>query len=82
MPSKHRYSPITPRLPTELKDRAQRAVGEMGTDLSALITGFLRWYVGDLTELPDRPTSGRYSKDRACSWLNADYAERSSISTQ
>jgi antitoxin component of RelBE/YafQ-DinJ toxin-antitoxin module len=57
VPSKHKYSPITPRLPTELKDRAQRAVAEMGTDLSSLVTSLLRWYVGDVNELPERPTS-------------------------
>jgi hypothetical protein len=57
MPSQHKYSPITPRLPTELKYRAQRAVAEMGTDLSSLVTSLLRWYVGDLNELPPRPGS-------------------------
>jgi hypothetical protein len=57
MPSKHRYSAITPRLPTELKDRAQEAVAEMGTDLNALVTSFVRWYVGDINDLPERPIS-------------------------
>ncbi len=58
MPSKHRYPQITPRLPAELKIRAQRAVEEKNTDLSSLITTLLRWYVGDLHELPERPVSG------------------------
>lgn len=65
MPSKHRYQPITPRVPTELKDRAQRAVSEMGLDLSALVTTFLRWYVGDLDELPERPVSRSSGKGQA-----------------
>jgi hypothetical protein len=62
MPNKHRYPQITPRLPTELKDRAQRAVEERHTDLSALITTLLRWYVGDLNELPERPASDSPTK--------------------
>ncbi|SRR6266487_137420 len=57
MPSKHKHSAITSRMPTELKDRAQRAVAEMATDLNTLVTDFMRWYVGDINELPGRPTS-------------------------
>lgn len=64
MPSKHRYPQITPRIPTELKDRAQRAVDEMGTDLSALVTTLLRWYVGDLDGLPERPISRNPKRGR------------------
>lgn len=63
MPNKHRYTAITPRLPTELKQRAQEAVVEMGTDLNALVTIFLRWYVGDISDLPERPMP-RDSKKR------------------
>lgn len=59
MPSKHRYPQITPRLPTELKNRVQRATEEAQTDLSGLITTLLRWYVGDLNELPERPAFAR-----------------------
>jgi hypothetical protein len=65
MPGKHKYSPITPRLPTELKDRTQRAASDMGTDLSALITSLLRWYVGDVNELPPRPAPGSHEEGKA-----------------
>jgi hypothetical protein len=64
MPDKHRYTPITPRLPRELKDRAQKAADEMDTDLTALITTFFRWYLGDLKELPDRPVLANQEKAR------------------
>jgi hypothetical protein len=62
MPNKHRYAPITPRVPRELKDRAQNAADEMHTDLTALITTFLRWYVGDLNGLPERPVPSDHVK--------------------
>ena len=64
MPDKHRYAAITPRLPRELKDRAQQAADEMDTDLTALITTFFRWYVGDLNRLPDRPVPETQEKTR------------------
>lgn len=55
MPSVHRYKAITPRPPDELRERAQQAVAEVGSNLNAHIIGFLRWLVGDTDDLPDRP---------------------------
>ena len=55
MPSQHKYRAITPRPPDELRERAQRAVAEVGSDLNAHIIAFLRWLVGDTDELPERP---------------------------
>jgi hypothetical protein len=64
MPNKHRYVPITPRVPRELKDRAQAAAEEMDTDLTALVAAFLRWYVGDLSGLPKRPVPANQAEAR------------------
>jgi hypothetical protein len=59
MPSQHRYRAITPRPPDELRERAQAAVAEVGSDLNAHVIAFLRWLVGDTDELPARPDPHR-----------------------
>lgn len=55
MPNQHRYPAITPRPDPELKQRAQQAVAEMGTNLNAYVIACLRYLVGDTDEVPQRP---------------------------
>jgi hypothetical protein len=88
MPNKHRYAPITPRLPRELKARAQKAADEMHTDLTALTTTFFRWYVGDLNGLPERPMPAKQEKARPgmqlieCKICRADFQKNPSAVNQ
>lgn len=58
MPSQHRYRAITPRPPDELRERANEAVKEVGSNLNAHIIAFLHWLVGDTDDLPERPERG------------------------
>ena len=41
MPSKHRYRPITPRPPDDVRERAQAAAATMGTTINAIVVAFL-----------------------------------------
>jgi hypothetical protein len=55
MPNVHKNPAITPRPPAELRDRAKRAVAEVGSDLNAHVIAFLEWLVHDRDEPPVRP---------------------------
>lgn len=55
MPNVHRHPAITPRPPAELRERAKKAVAEVGSDLNAHVIAFLRWLVHDEPEPPPRP---------------------------
>jgi hypothetical protein len=55
MPNQHRYRPITPRPPDDVRDAATDAATRKGTTLNAVVVAFLRWYGGLTDELPERP---------------------------
>ena len=55
MPNVHKNPAITPRPTAELRDRAKRAVAEVGSDLNAHVIGFLEWLVHDRKDPPARP---------------------------
>lgn len=55
MPSKHRYRPITPRPPDDVRAAAVDAAARQGTTLNAAVVAFLCWYGGLTDKLPERP---------------------------
>jgi hypothetical protein len=52
---RHLGKAITPRLPGDLRGRGRRAAQSVNTSLSAVVVAFVRWYVRDTDELPERP---------------------------
>lgn len=54
-PDRHLHKAITPRLPGDLRDRGKEAAKRAGTSLAAAVVAFVRWYVHDTDELPERP---------------------------
>jgi hypothetical protein len=58
MPSVHRYPAKAFRPEPELYARAQAAVAEVGSDMTAHLTEFFRWLTHETDELPARPERG------------------------
>jgi hypothetical protein len=52
---RHLGKAITPRLPGDLRDRGRLAARSAGVTLTAVVVAFVRWYVRDTDELPERP---------------------------
>ena len=52
---RHKHRAITPRPPAALREKAEAAVKDAGTSMNAVVIDFLRWYVGETDELPQRP---------------------------
>ncbi|HEY5834652.1 hypothetical protein [Streptomyces sp.] len=55
MPSVHKHPAKAFRPDPELYERAKAAVAEVGSDMNAHLSGFLRWLTGETDELPPRP---------------------------
>lgn len=55
MPNAHKHPAKAFRPPPTLYERAQKARAEAGGDMNSLLVAFLRWYVRDEDNLPDRP---------------------------
>ncbi len=57
MANQPRFRATSFRLDPELRRRAQAAVGQVDSTLTAHVSAFLSWVVGDTDELPARPTA-------------------------
>jgi hypothetical protein len=55
MPNVHKHPAITPRPAPELKQRADKAVADLGMTLNAWVIASLEYLVGDRSEPPPRP---------------------------
>lgn len=52
---RHRHRAITPRLDDALRAKVERAAGDAGTNVTAVVVALLRWYARETDELPERP---------------------------
>ena len=54
MTGRHKNRGVNFRPDPDLKERFKAATTQAGTSMAAELTAFVRWYVGDTDELPNR----------------------------
>jgi len=57
MTGRHKNRGVNFRPDPDLKERFKAATTQAGTSMAAELTAFVRWYVGDTDELPNRVTN-------------------------